>query len=71
MVHPGDAAVSIDDFSAYHGESEIFIATSSGFMVDDVEGINMNGMKIAQVRLTYCLSWYNCNIDDPPAPILV
>jgi hypothetical protein len=71
MLHPGDVVVSIDDFSAYHGESKIFIGTSSGLMVDDVEGININGMKIVRVRLTYCLSWYNFNIDDPPAPILV
>jgi hypothetical protein len=28
-------------------------------------------MKIAQVRLSYCMSWYDFNIDDPPEPILV
>jgi hypothetical protein len=28
-------------------------------------------MKIAQVRLSYCMSWYDLNVDDPPVPILV
>jgi hypothetical protein len=71
VLHPGDVAVSIDSFSDYQGESEILIAASSAFMVEEVDLIHINRMKIAQVRLTYCLSWYDFNIDDPPAPIFV
>jgi hypothetical protein len=28
-------------------------------------------MRIPRVRLNYCLSWYDFNIDHPPPPILV
>jgi hypothetical protein len=70
-LHPGDVAVAIDEHSDYARESEILIAASSGFTVDEVEWIEVRGWKIAQVRLSYCISWYDFNIDDPPAPILV
>jgi TPR repeat protein len=70
-LHPGDVAVAIEAYSAYAGESEILIAASSGFMVEDVEWIDINGLKIGQVRLSYCMSWYDFNIDVPPTPILV
>jgi hypothetical protein len=70
-LHPGDVAVGISDYSDYPEESEILIAASSGFMVEEVEWIEIRGTKIGQVRLSYCISWYDFNIDDRPAPILV
>jgi hypothetical protein len=70
-LHPGDDAAAIHNFSFYRGESEILIAASSGFMVEEVSSIDIRGMKIAQVRLTYCMSWYDFNIDDPPVPIVI
>jgi hypothetical protein len=78
-LHPGDAAVAICDYSEHRHESEILIAASSAFTVDDVEwihirqksGSHFRELNIAQVRLSYCLSWYDLNIDEPPAPILV
>jgi TPR repeat protein len=70
-LHPGDVAVAIQDYSEHPHEAEIVIAASSGFRIDDVEWIDIRGCKIGQVRLSYCFSWYDFNIDDPPVPILV
>jgi hypothetical protein len=70
-LHPGDIAVGIREYSAFQGESEILIAASSGFKVKSVDWIDISGIKIVQVRLSYCTSWYDFNIDDPPVPILV
>jgi hypothetical protein len=71
LLHPGDVAAAIHDCSEYTEESEILIAASSGFMVDEVEWIEIRGSKIAQVRLSYCISWDDFNIDDPPAQVLI
>jgi hypothetical protein len=71
LLHPGDVAVPIADYSDHEYESEILIAASSGFTIDDVEWVEIRGLKIAQVRLSYCMSWYDFNIDDPPDPILI
>jgi hypothetical protein len=78
-LHPGDAAVAITDCSDHPDESEILIAASSGFTIDDVEWIDIRResgsgfreFKIAQVRLSYLISWYDLNIDELPAPVLV
>jgi hypothetical protein len=70
-LHTGDAAVSIGDFPDFPLESEILIAASSGFMVEDVEWINIRGTKIGQIRVSYCRSWYHFDIDDPPPAIIV
>jgi hypothetical protein len=70
-LHPGDVAAAIHDYSDHRDELEILIAASSGFMVDEVEWIEIDEVKIAQVRLSYCISWYDFDIDDPPAPVLV
>jgi hypothetical protein len=78
-LHVGDSAVVISDFSVYEDESEVLIAASSGFIIEEVEWIDIHresvtgscGFKIAQVRLNYVLSWYDFNIDDPPAPIFI
>jgi hypothetical protein len=78
-LHSGDVAVSIYDYSDHSDEFEIRIASSSGFMVEEVEWINIRQesesgfreFQIAQVRLNYCISWYDFNIDDPRDPILV
>jgi hypothetical protein len=78
-LHAGDSAVVMNDFSAYKDESEILIAASSSFIVEEVEFIDIHRenaidsceSKITQVRLNYMLSWYDFNIDDPPPPIFV
>jgi hypothetical protein len=70
-LHPSDAAATIGDDSEHADESEILIAASSAFTVDEVEWIDIRGLTIAQVRLSYYMSWYDFNIDDPPAPVLV
>jgi hypothetical protein len=78
-LHPGNVAVAIEDYSDNQNESEILIAASSGFMVENVDWINirmqissgLQKMRIPRVRLNYCLSWYDFNIDHPPPPILV
>jgi hypothetical protein len=70
-LHPGDVAVDIHEYSRSGQEAEILIAASSGFTIDDVEWIVVRGWRIAQVQLSYCMSWYDFNIDDPPAPILI
>jgi hypothetical protein len=71
LLHPGDVAVRIDTFSVHPDEKEILIAASSGFSVEDVTWVDIKGLKIGNVRLSYCLSWYDFNIDDPPVPVLV
>jgi TPR repeat protein len=72
LLHPGDVATSICDYCEHEDESDILIAASSGFMVDEVEEISIDCQKkIPQVKLSYCMSWYDFNIDDPPAPVLV
>jgi hypothetical protein len=79
LLHQGDVAVAISDYSDHSYESEILIAASSGFMVEDVELITISWpsesgfreITIPHVRLSYCLSWYDFNIDDPPASILI
>jgi hypothetical protein len=78
-LHLGDVCVAIRDSSDHAGESEILIAASSGFIVEDVEwmeirqrsGSGFRELKIAQVRLSYCISWYDFDIDEPPVPVLV
>jgi hypothetical protein len=74
-LHTGAVAADIQDYSAYRSESEILIAASSGFMVDEVDWIDVQSrsrtVKIAHVRLSYCMSWYDFNIDDLPAPVFV
>jgi hypothetical protein len=70
-LHPGDVAVAIHEYSDHENESEVLIAASSGFTVEAVEWVEIRGMNIPQVRLSYCMSWYDFNIDDPPEPILI
>jgi hypothetical protein len=70
-LHPGDVAGEIYEYSAFQRESEILIAASSGFKIKSVDWTDISGMKIVQIRLSYCMSWYDFNIDDPPVPILV
>jgi hypothetical protein len=63
-LHPGDVALAISEYSDHKNESEILIAASSGFMIDEIEwiGIHLNSgsgfreLKIAQVRLSYFIS---------------
>jgi hypothetical protein len=71
LLHPGDAAVDMRNYSDYVRESEILIAASSGFMVEAVDWVEIRGIRIAQVRLNYWMSWYSFNIDDQPKLILI
>jgi hypothetical protein len=57
--------------SWYDFESEILIAASSGFMIDEVELTGIDGLTIRQVPLSSWMSWYDFDIDHPPSPILV
>jgi hypothetical protein len=58
LLHPGDAAVCIEDHSEVPSESEVLIAASSGFIVESVELVDVeietaNGvreLKIPQVK---------------------
>jgi hypothetical protein len=70
-LHQGDSAVAISDYSKHPYESEFLITASLGLMVDEIEWVDIGGLKIAQERLSYCISGYDFDIDDPPAPILV
>jgi hypothetical protein len=70
-LHPGGVVVAISEYSDYPVEFEILIAASSGFMVEEVEWIEIRGSKIGQFRLSYCMSWYDFDIDNRPAPIIV
>jgi hypothetical protein len=76
LLHPGDIAVCIESYSRFDYESEILIAASSGFNVESVESINIvreanHELKIPVVKLSYCLSWYDFDIDERPVTILV
>jgi hypothetical protein len=79
QLHPGNVAVAMSDYSVSQDESEILIATSSGFIVNEVERIHIHQesecgfreLMIWQVRVSYCKSWYDFNIDHPPPPILI
>jgi hypothetical protein len=78
-LHPGDTAARISDHSSFTNESEILIAASSGFMVESVEMIDISKqneghvkqLTIPLVKLIYCMSWYDFDIDERPATILV
>jgi hypothetical protein len=39
--------------------------------METAEWFEIGGMNIPQVRLSYCMSWYDFNIDDRPEPILI
>jgi hypothetical protein len=71
LLHPGDVAASIEDFSVDPNEKEVLIAASSGFIVEDVAWKSIQGLNIGCVQLSYYSSWYDFNIDDPPVPVLV
>jgi hypothetical protein len=55
-LHPGDIATSSKAYFEHENESELFIAASSGFKVDEVEEIVIhNQVRIPQVKLSYCM----------------
>jgi hypothetical protein len=58
--------VAIGAFSDDPGESAILIAASSGVTVEELEWIDISGSKIGQVRLSYCMSWEDIDIDNRP-----
>jgi hypothetical protein len=72
LLHPGAVAVRIPECSAVN--SEILIAASSGFMVEDVEYIdvpkkvshNVTELRIPCVKLSYVMSWSDFDINERP-----
>jgi hypothetical protein len=79
LLHPGDAPTCIWGNSEFRSESEVLIAASSRFMIESVESIDISiesesGMKeftIPLVRLSYCMSWSDFDIDEPPTTIVL
>jgi hypothetical protein len=79
ILHPGDIAACIEDYSAVASESEILIAASTGFRVEGVEYADFektesddwSTVTIPVVKLSYFLSWSDFNIDDSPHTILI
>jgi hypothetical protein len=79
LLHPGDAAVCIQAYSQFGDESEILIAASTGFINDSIESVDIpvrdvdreDEFTIPHVKMNYCLSWYDFNIDDCPVMICV
>jgi hypothetical protein len=79
-LHPGDAAVLIEQYYEYGSEREILIAASTGFEVlrvdyADVSIPQKNGdshfFHLLIVRLSYFLHWYDFDLDQRPLPVLV
>jgi hypothetical protein len=50
-LHPGDSGVSICQYSEYPDESEILIAASSGFKIEEVEYIDYQGNGSNSLRI--------------------
>jgi hypothetical protein len=63
-LHPGHVPMAISEYSDHENESEILIAASSGFMIDEIEWIDIRlnsesgfrELKITHVRLSYFVS---------------
>jgi hypothetical protein len=76
VLHPGDIAACIEDYSRFDYESEVLIAASSGFMIESVdismesEG-NVKQFTIPLVKLSYQMSWSDFDIDEYPPTILL
>jgi hypothetical protein len=78
-LHSGDVAISIQEYSAVPSESEILIAASTGFRIDEVEYIDCEMeesddskiVRIPMVKLSYVRSWSEFNIDEGPPTVLI
>jgi hypothetical protein len=82
-LHPGAVPASIQAYSAVPSESEYLIAASSGFKVDAVDyvdvDVNIGGqssdglrrLRIPEVKLSYCLSWSDFDINERPVAVLI
>jgi hypothetical protein len=78
-LHPGNVAISIQDYSDFPSESEILIAASTGFKVEGVEYIDveirqsdsLKVMRIPLVKLNYWLSWSDFDINQYPSTVLI
>jgi hypothetical protein len=78
-LHRGDVGVSIRDYSTFESENELLIPASTGFRVDsvdfiDVEGRELNSSSIVPfpiVTLSYFLHWYDFDLEQRPLPVLV
>jgi hypothetical protein len=79
LLHPGNVAVFIENYSDYASESEVLIAALTGFMVESVESVDVerkteNGrtqFTIPLVHLSYSLSWSDFDINEHPRTIRV
>jgi hypothetical protein len=77
--YPGNIAVSMKPYSVTPFESEILIAASTGFKIDEVEYVDiqiqesddLNPVMIPVVKMTYFLSWSDFDIDECPPKVLV
>jgi hypothetical protein len=78
-LHRGDIAVDIAEDSAYPSESEILIAASTGFLVVEAGSLTVPSvasgtsgeLEIPIVKLSYCHSWFDFDIDRQPKTILL
>jgi hypothetical protein len=78
-LHPGNVAICIADHSVIPSESEILIAASTGFKIDEVEYVDLempesedlNSVRIPVVKMSYFLSWSDFDIDACPPRVLV
>jgi hypothetical protein len=71
LLHPGDAAACVWDYSRFSSELEVLIAAASGFMVESVESIDVvKQLTIPLVKLSYWMSWYDFDISECPTTIV-
>jgi hypothetical protein len=79
VLHPGNVAICISEYSAIPSESAVLIAASTGFKIHEVEYVdlemsasdNLSPVRIPVVKISYFLSWSNFDIDTCPPRILI
>jgi hypothetical protein len=76
IVHPRDVVASIGCYSQFAYEAEVVIAASSIFRVVEVEINRKNSslgkeFAVPMVTLSYCGSWFDFDIDEPPPTFLI
>jgi hypothetical protein len=80
-LYPGSVAVDLhrSQISAHEYESEILIAASSGFVIDEVDHLDIPNrgpdrrsiLRIPLIRMRYSLSWSDFDIDASPVSVLI
>jgi hypothetical protein len=79
MIHPGDIAACVHNYSEFPTEFEILIAATSGFIVESVEMLDIEkenrdcliNIPLPLIKISYCLSWFDFDIDECPSRILL